>query len=297
MVKSSTSTASLHELVRGQLPDGSVIVREVDHPYLILTPDMLVGNSGDLVAIFFIRASEARDKSNLLARLSACRLGLPNHTRCLLLVEDSLENSLHGSEHHFHEVLSEKDHKSIIHFLKDKNARGRVKEIPTGIRRQTHNAYGVSLSYFKIQEKESKIINEEKTNKQDYLETIEKIKTKIETKNIYKKTKKIRQENYRGFPIHLISPNITSNAMLTIYNLCNKYFKHHFTLDTGIPYPSERMQPQFFVVDQFPLTVTDPFKPIRCAAFSNWCTVDANNLAQLDQFVERFSTAFFKRVK
>lgn len=71
------------EFVAG-LPPATHVVAEVDHPYLLHGPDLLVARDGSLSAVFAERTSE--NVASVLARLGLARIALPPHTDAVLIV-------------------------------------------------------------------------------------------------------------------------------------------------------------------------------------------------------------------
>lgn len=68
---------------------GYVVVASPDHPLLMRSADVLIGGSSLMTAAFLPTSEERSDPKKLSARLILNRLALPNHTRCVLVIEQA----------------------------------------------------------------------------------------------------------------------------------------------------------------------------------------------------------------
>jgi len=68
---------------------GFVVVANPDHPLLMRSADVLIGGSSLMTAAFLPTSEERSDPKKLSARLILNRLALPNHTRCVLVIEEA----------------------------------------------------------------------------------------------------------------------------------------------------------------------------------------------------------------
>ena len=69
------------------------VVSSPDHPLLLSPADLLVGGDGWITAIFLPHARERRNPRRLADRLLLNRLALPAHTRCLLILDPSNDDT------------------------------------------------------------------------------------------------------------------------------------------------------------------------------------------------------------
>ena len=129
-----TTTFQLASFLKRELPAGFVVSEKPDHPHLFAMPDIIIGGHGLLVGVYVPKKSEVRYPDDLLARFTACRLGLPSHTRNILLLPHHAYELSKSTLLNFHEVLDLENHNTLLKFIQNPDAVGNIRPVPPKIR-------------------------------------------------------------------------------------------------------------------------------------------------------------------
>jgi len=105
-----------------------------DLPNTLTPPDLMIAKAGSLVAFFEPTRLEIRHPQRLVVRLLLSRLALPDHVRCVLLLDESASAlGIEGDmRHHFHTVAMPR---SAPRTIAGQALQSPVREVPKTVRR------------------------------------------------------------------------------------------------------------------------------------------------------------------
>ncbi|WP_294202868.1 hypothetical protein [uncultured Sphingomonas sp.] len=90
MASSRDAARSLGKELGGDL-QGYIVAILPDHPLLMDGPDLLIGGSGGLTAIFFLKRSERGDRPDFERRFALSRFALPEGTRSVFVIRSEAD--------------------------------------------------------------------------------------------------------------------------------------------------------------------------------------------------------------
>ena len=270
---------SLH--INTQLRNMAVVVTQPDHPLLLSGPDVLAGNAGDLYAFFVPKAHEFTRPSDLLVRLAACRLALPAHTLCAIIVEvDSLPKD---SEHHFDAAVQTAEIARVTQAgLTRRPPRGDLVEA----RRQAYRRAAVLIK----ETLEFALRNPPLQPNRVLHEFVEHTDAEYVIVPSWSRSQKGRrsQRLLKGGDFVAAVAHFSEGRSIrrTLDPLISYGIRLQYSLDSGIPYlTSDSLNT--ILVDEIPRAPHDPLKPMRCAAFFGWIMLAPTSFADYERAVDR----------
>jgi hypothetical protein len=275
-----TTIAQLRRTIEG-LGKNYVVSVLPDFPHLISNPDIVIGASSVLFALFVPKVLELNDPNRLLFRLAISRLGLPNNMASALIVDRSkaTDDFLHTMHCHFNSIDFAGDTRSLKKFLRtDPDIRPVLPET----RQQAFFRYA---SFFaeskegakgKLQHSDpAKLIREWRQSK-EFEPT--NLKPWSRTHDPYRVTRSLRVLSSTTHDQTLLAGikfGQETSPLTKLRPVCILSVQANYVLDNGVPYlvhPTINV----LVVDRIPLSQLDPLKPLRAAAFAGWIITQAN---------------------
>ncbi|TJW14952.1 MAG: hypothetical protein E5W82_09510 [Mesorhizobium sp.] len=267
------SIAQLARALRSALPSSAVVAERADHPLLFTGPDIVVGSEGNLVAIFIPKALELKSWKALLSRLTAVRLALPAHAKCVLLSTeaDLLPDRLTEG---FDEVYSpsEADNaKMLMH------RSGRMADRAPRLSKIRHQAmvnYGAILHVHGMQasrrEAEADALNGH-------------------TKRSDRRFRSVIRfgESYVGE----LGDSPRPAALATLQSFARKAFVDNYDLVDGVP-ELKRQALDVAIYDADLRRGLDPSKPLRASAFAGWLLTNSAAADDLSHYMESSQREF-----
>ncbi|MBW9051074.1 hypothetical protein [Rhizobium mesosinicum] len=253
---------------RSQLPNGSVVSPNPDHPLLLSGPDILVGSEGVLFAIFVAKKSETNRPKELTARLTATRLALPDHARCLV----GGDGIPAGYGVHFDGDIDQR--LSPAH-LSDAQAKA---NLPLAKYTELNQARALAFSRYAALQHIRRMW-ESSAPRTVSLEA--KPDLQADTKR-WHGSRGIKE--YKGVLIGLKKTEGSRNLRSALHEYTVQAFSENYDLIEGVPQP-RRQKFDLAAIDALPKQRLDPDKPNRVAAFSGWLFTDRSELSNLDELV------------
>lgn len=273
------------------LGDTFVVSIEPDLPHLLNAPDVLVGSSGRLGALFLPKLSELRSVEQLAVRLALSRLALPRHAKCLLVIDPDRPNDavLKQMERDFHYIIEARDSRRIRSILSENHANDKVEVVPDKIRAQVFLRSSIlfdeAIKRYRYREK-GRLASEvlaEALIRQGYYPAPLNSWSSSDRSQRRRKEKSILQ---RGSIILSGEQRKDKRSVIeelreyTIFST-----EVDFNLDQGIPYPNNNTfatTTKFFLSDNVPVNRYDPEKYIRAAAFAGVMITRADSLDDIE---------------
>ncbi|MFL5218382.1 MAG: hypothetical protein ACJ8DO_06875 [Microvirga sp.] len=264
-----SSRRSIRQFLIGNLPSTSVIVAGPDHPLLSRGPDVLVGSTKGLLAIFVVHAAERRSPPALQARFMLSRLAFPRDTRFALAFEGRDELLAKKFYHDFAAIFPLTDRsalRSIAETPRQLNQRLVPKDIYVGARTRFAETYEVTRM------------------------SIDRLKPAVRSLHTDSKP---TVEYYVG-PADIAIARYSAGALGTaqMNRLVQTGALESFHLDNGIPYPTNSPS-GLAIVDQIPMQRGDPNLRARAAAFAGWAMLSE----QFENELSRLSWLLSKRTR
>jgi len=297
-----TITFKLASFLKRELPAGFVVSAEPDHPHLFAMPDIIIGGHGLLVGVYIPKKSEVRYPDDLLARLTACRLGLPNHTRNILLLPHHTHGLDIGTLSNFHEVLDLENHNTLLKFIQNPDAVGNIGPVPPKIREQAHRRYQLLYQITNLRKRtrfETKNIKELFGSLKENLKRpapLEIYDTIEEQPAHGRKVGPRDLVEYEGSLVGLPSFRKGRSPTSSISSYCIFALRSEYTLDMGVPYP-KFLGSNILLVEIMPREKYDENKSVRAAAFAGWVMAAADSPDEIPALADRLHTAWEKRRK
>ncbi len=258
------------------LAEDFVVAVQPDHPFLSVGPDLLISKDGNLGALFVLKSDEAESPDRLLIRLALSRLALPNHMRCVLVLDPFDLQSRDMLQSHFHWVFSAGHYEDLAAFLMHPDASTRVRPVPADIKERTFQRF--DALYTESQERvpiEEHAQEPTSTIREEDLFGFERVRVPSWTgqQSAYHRQAEILE---RGSTfLAQVKVGSRGNVLDKIRTFCRASVLLDYSLDVGIPYPRDYSfrTAKIMLVDKLPTPRGDPFKPIRAAAFAGWAVV------------------------
>jgi len=268
-----------------------VIVRSPDHPFLILRPNILIGRSGQLLAVFIPYKNEETSPERLLVRLALSKLALPSNLMTVLISKSWGREVDNQFERNFDAVIHENDKNISGSLMKmmlmDKKNNDDIEYILKKNQKKTFLRMDLFIKY--------SVRNTREHKKTTIIPNIfEEIKS--ESQKVYIpswiNSKKIKLSsnllNYHGAIITSADFERRNNLYNTLANLIFLSTKMLYQLDNGIPYQHQNIiNPNIVFVDKIPLGHFDPLKPVRAAAFGGWIYMNNEDTSGIEEIQDR----------
>lgn len=285
-------TMDLQAFLRRRLEGDSVVLRHPDHPYLAEGPELLVGASHQLTAVFAPKQTEIlAHPERLLARLALTRLALPADTRTALYAERGDVGRLHL---HFDEVFSSREEQHLVRFLA--SAAPRRPSFPMGLQRM---AYARAHLFVR----ESRLLYAKHDARYPVRERFAELAPKRVTSSLWVENDegiKTRQvplyATHHGIATFLTDRELSPNSVKLV-RFSQLLVQQQFAIDNGILYPRQT-DPSLVLASSPPLGKQDPGKPRRAAAFAGWLLappVETDDLVETLKVAQRRVAAIRKR--
>lgn len=259
--------ARLARSLRSDLPSSAVIAEQPDHPLLFAGPDIIVGSEGNLVAAFFPKMNELNSWKTLLSRLTAVRLALPAHAKCVLVSTEagSLPDAL--TEGGFDEVYGphEADSTKILMYKSSRTLARATRLLK--IRQHAMINYGAILHVHRMQT--SKWAAEANPINQGSKRGDRRSRSPIKFR-----------ESYVGE----LGGRSRSSVLASLQSFARKAFVENYHLVDGVP-ELRRYALDVAIHDSDMRRGLDPGKPLRASAFAGWLVTDSAVADDLGQYM------------
>ncbi|MGH9763151.1 MAG: hypothetical protein ACREAC_20180, partial [Blastocatellia bacterium] len=275
-----------------------------DHPHLFAGPDIIVGGQGSLAAIFVPMQREQRNPDRILARLTASRLALPEHTRCLAFLDDRPPLNA-ATLRNFDEVFYAKDERNLVKFVSDPKALGTFHPFPPEIRNHAYVKYDLCFQVSQLRRRTRRkgsdprqlmtqlrqawpaVVPESLFGHKEAFLSVLPPKRRFRDVAFYKSSA-IASAGLEG----------SRSVMELLRPFCEFSLVRSYVLDFGVPYPNPNYpDPNVLLVEQWPTTRLDPMKAVRAAAFAGWVTAAAEEAEEIFELVLRLHETLEKRLK
>ncbi|KAB2756961.1 hypothetical protein F9K81_13785 [Brucella anthropi] len=253
--------------LRYDLPSSAVVAEQPDHPLLFAGPDIIVGSDGNLVAAFFPKAREFASWKSLQSRLTAVRLALPAHAKCIMVSGEagSLPDDL--TEGSFDEVYSPREAdstKMLMHGTSRTLARApRLLEI----RQQAMINYSAILHVHRMQA--SRWEADAVAMSQDSKRTDRRSRSPIK---------------FGESRVGELGGRSRSSVLASLQTFVRKAFVENYDLMDGVP-ELKRHALDVAIHDSDMRRGMDPGKPLRAAAFAGWLLKDSPVAGDLEHYI------------
>lgn len=252
--------------LRSAFPSSAVVAERPDHPLLFAGPDILVGSSGNLAALFYPKAEELRSWKSLLSRLTATRLALPAHTKCILTSNDADKFPSKLTEDGFDQVLTEREVFPRNIFGSGDSSTDRVHRLAE-VRLKVMINYGAVLHVRQIQAAQRGLSKTQSVNLQ--------IHSRSTSRPIFK---------FESSYVVNLADRSRVSAIASIQSLARKTFIENYELDDGVPYPT-RLALDVVIQDSVEQRGLDPGKRVRASAFAGWLLADHSAASDLESYM------------
>lgn len=281
--------ASLTRLLRQELSSKFLVVPTPDHPLLIRGPDVIVSAVRSIFAIFTPSARERHSHLLLKSRLILCRLALPPHARCVLVIEagDEFLGQLFTND--FAEIIKWSARSRIIPIIENSNFVGRHRDIPTDIAKETQVRFGNAMSVMRTVAGLSHRPFSAAFGDEGYIEAFE--NRPVSGIRLPSRRPTISRDTVDLEGVAFSEMSDIGADTTTVRNLVDDQAAHVYSLDNGIPYTTEEAT-GMAVINDWPIGYRDPNKLIHAAAFAGWAFVLDKNRNELRRFARRLKYGY-----
>jgi len=279
--------ASLTSLLRQGLSRNFLIVPNPDHPLLIRGPDVLVSAERSIFAIFTPSARERHSHLLLKSRLILCRLALPPHARCVLVIEAGDEFLEQLFTNDFAEIIKWSARSEIVRIIENRNFVGRHKDIPTGIATETQVRFGNAMSVMRTVAGLSHRPFSAAFGDEGYIEAFE--TRPVSGIRIHPRRPTISRDTVDLEGVAFSEMSDIGADTTTIRNLVDDQAAYVYALDNGMT----REEPAgMALINDWPIGYRDPNKLIHAAAFAGWAFILEKNRNELRRFARRLKYGY-----
>ncbi|MGY6710459.1 MAG: hypothetical protein ACXIVF_19215 [Rhizobiaceae bacterium] len=269
---------SLAGSLRHNLPSSGIVVARPDHPLLFAGPDLIVGNKGLLVAAFVPKAAEVASWRALLARLTATRLALPTHTKCVLISAKAGDMPDELTEQSFDEVYERNDAAAAGSLMSPSGRVANRAEHLSKTKQQAMISYGAILHIHEIQAarrtQDGAVVEQSRP------------------REIYRQGGLYRLgESYVGD----LAEKSRASTIASLHGYARKAFAENYDIVEGVP-ERKRRALDIVISDSEIGRGLDPGKPVRAAAFAGWLLTNSAAADDIDEYVHA-STREFDRTR
>lgn len=264
--------------LRRSLDTDAVIVSGPDHPLLVEAPDILVAEKGGLVAVYFPKAAEYSNPQRLYTRLVLARLALPPQTRHVLVHDHRKPRTAFSFEaRSFAAVLSSRPRhiEELSKIARDPAFDGGHSQLPADVLISTRHRFAEALSMTKVIRRLSRSAKQANFGVQSR-----------GTSGPYP----IGAVGGRQGLVHEADISQRAWKSLDIQNLAVRTTRTAFTMDNGVPYPTDGARYGVVVIDEFRDFRGDPDKLVRAAAFAGWVLAPRNQKPMVPELIQRLQS-------
>jgi hypothetical protein len=286
----------LASVLEKQIPPGFVISSYPDHPHLFAGPDLLIGGEGKLCALFLAKQREIWATDNLLARLTASRLAMPEHMRCAVVVDHTNANFEESVKREFLEIFGPDQAREIARFVKLSNTAAGFQIVPAEIRAHAMLRYQILFQITRL-----RLSHPRGARPYDLLHSLRmEGGTRPKAIALPQSVEKDRHGWYRNiveeenFAVGATSFAPGISAQKRIQPFCVYSIRRSYVLDNGVPYLRDS-DPNILVIDEQPTGMLDPLKPVRCANFAGWALAAADSPQDVAALADRIRESFDKQ--
>ena len=256
----------IYDKLKKDIAGDIVLLKDLDHPYLISPPDIILAAPERLLAIFIANSYETNSPTRLISRFASAKLALPDTTTFILLEPKiSLKNAFQ-IEHSFDEVLGNTQFWKFCARFSIEGIKRRWKPIPTKIKDKHFQR-----SHFLFHESEKHLMKE-KTD-EDLDDCLKRLIKEYGYKRVQYPPQGQTTFSSRTFfrhKFHYLSQAKIGNKKSISSKLAHRFLFSigiSHVMDNGIPYQQEHAY-SLLLVDDTPYYKYDKLKYLRCAAFS-----------------------------
>lgn len=261
------------------------VVARPDHPLLISGPDLLIGGSGRLTAIFIVRRSTVA--TTLRAKIAATRLALPVTARLIGLGEDYGRPSLFHVMSNLDEIIRNSRAEKALAAYSSSDAQPITNTDTLNEIKLVHGIRFATAWQISILRQRHQL---EIRNPNEVIE------------NLRSRHAQEVSRNTRGKP-NRVELDHSTVAVLPEAGVSSRFRAFvdtelfaRFTLDNGVPYTSGDLSPSVLLASQAPAFKSDSEKPVRAAAFGGWITAQPTTAQDIEDLIARATSITKKRV-